>query len=356
MAHLLKACSSACRAVAASILFGLASYGPANAGLLIDPATGCKIDVPWTPTAGTVANWTGKCNSNRMADGDGVLTIITNGRATAIGRFSAAGGLNMSNGNMRIEVPPSAVTATYVSDGIRCGVIKAIVEPAVDLAVEEVLNQVIAKLRRDYDAACPGALNRIGMVYGSIFYRGHETRGLSADVSFSIERSGKLAWHGFSAHASQETQLGFANQRIRAEEQRKQEEARRAGQAALNQRAAELRKSFYSNVTLTQNAPSISNLTTNVFAYNGNTVSYVARFAQMVSAQDALFLVGQSAFMLKGAPLDQLREPGQYVVAGRVDGNTQYSSGMGTALLPVLKYVKLYRCQQSSCEEFVGTK
>lgn len=331
----------------------LPSSASAADRLVSDPSTGCKVYLSDAERPGTVVSWSGACGPDGFAHGDGVLNWMEGGRVVTVARFEKAGGLIMDHGRMRLDIPANAVTADFNSSGTRCGSISAVVAPAVDLAFFPVVNAIIDQLLRNYNAACRNASGQIEMLRVTINYTGQESRGIrSDDIVLSVLRNGERQYHGFSSAASQEAKVMAANQRLAAENQRREVAEREAAKAVFNQRAAEIRQGFYSNIAVSPDAPPLNSLSANPFVHNGKTASYVATFMQMVTAQDALFVWGNNAFILRGAPPDLLRERGDFVVAGKVDGNTTYSSGV----VPVLRHVKLYRCAQSRCEDFVGKR
>jgi hypothetical protein len=187
-------------------------------------------------------------------------------------------------------------------------------------------------------------------------------------VFSDIQRKALERWAEEKARREAEHNAAMEKVRREVEEARAREEAARVAEAQrarleaerarlaeqqrqTNERAAASLAQYNEFVKRAgiQDWPSLDDLVANPFAYEGKTIGLWGSFSQMVARDRGIFA---GKVLLSSLPIDAVKNGAQTLVAGKVLGNEFVDTPFGGKVpLPLLKFVDIYKCQQTNCED-----
>jgi hypothetical protein len=98
-------------------------------------------------------------------------------------------------------------------------------------------------------------------------------------------------------------------------------------------------------------SPTMQELTTNPFVYEGVIVAMKSTFEEMMSATQGVFGSAGRSFVVSGIPRGAFTEKAAVLLAGRVLGKTELKTGLGSLIVPHLAFVGVFRCTDWACSD-----
>jgi peptidoglycan hydrolase-like protein with peptidoglycan-binding domain len=192
--------------------------------------------------------------------------------------------------------------------------------------------------------------------------------GFQNQVFSDTQRKAFERWSGEKARREAEHYAAMEKVRREVEEARAREEAARVAEAQRAQRESERARLAEQQRQINERAaaslvqynefvkragiqdwPSLDDLVANPFAYEGKTIGLWGSFSQMVARDRGIFA---GKVLLSSLPIDAVKNGAQTLVAGKVLGNELVDTPFGGKIpLPLLKFVDIYKCQQTNCED-----
>jgi hypothetical protein len=92
----------------------------------------------------------------------------------------------------------------------------------------------------------------------------------------------------------------------------------------------------------------------NPFAYEGKIVGLQGSFGQMLARDRGVFA---GKVLISSIPVNTVQNEAQTLVAGKVLGNEFVDTPFGGKVpLPLLKFVDIFKCQQTNCDDAIFWK
>jgi uncharacterized protein YecT (DUF1311 family) len=155
-------------------------------------------------------------------------------------------------------------------------------------------------------------------------------------------------FHSFGGHFEGISSGGFSDRVRNLYRERVAEETRQAQVRARTEASRAVYDGFVKRGGI-EGWPSLDELVANPFAYEGKTIGLWGSFSQMVARDRGIFA---GKVLLSSLPVDVVKTGEQTLVAGKVLGNEFVDTPFGGKVpLPLLKFVDIFKCQQTNCED-----
>lgn len=159
-----------------------------------------------------------------------------------------------------------------------------------------------------------------------------------------------------SRYSNNETDRARANAAAAAARQRQRDqEAARIAAADAARRQTEDRWNAFANASGVKQLVPSETLVKNPFKFEKQTVAFIAKFEQMIAADQALFSVAQEPILVSGVPKTRFGESKYSVlIAGTVLGTTTAKiPPFGEMSVPHVQYVNAYDCSAGGCSDIL---
>lgn len=295
--------------------------------------------------------WSGKCDSEHLANGPGTLSLFFAGVHESDTVFGNTG-VVMEHGYARADLPKDDSIQMKMEN---CGLVKVAVKGTVQLQRDDVAQRILMDATHVSKQRCP-----TDGVTVCIYYQGHEPAfdqmayWTQCPVFWQLDRNQHT--YNFDGYQNQpatserhridDLRAGVMAQRV---ERRRQAAAAKAAtdrQAAANE--AQRRKATFAAENGVTEFPTVDALKANPFRFQGKVVAIVQSFDTMLTANRALL----SDVVIDDVPTGLFTGKETVILAMRVLGNIPVKTALGgQVLVPHGKYVALIKCKSSSCED-----
>lgn len=327
---------------------------------------GCTFN--WPADARNVTlSWTGKCDSNGRATGEGVLTKKVDGIVDWQYRIHN-NGYFVENGLVGVRIPAGTILVRAEPGDCRTrGIIAGgtvTVAKNIDIAEPAIARAVIHESIRLMNLHCPDSTypEGRGRAFGlRISREGADVQKAEfhCEIWFSSREQfvdGNVfdTWRVVVQRQAQIHERADADRKAIREFQEKQQAAGASSAAAASQRHIEDGRAKLAKYGVTVYT-TIDKLDKNVFRFQGKTVAIPAAFQKMLTAsvgefdRGPLAVLGNDAVIVSGLSAEQFKGQEYGLIVGRVLGNKKLDTGLGQAEVPELHFIGFVRCQQPDC-------